>query len=102
MKKQQGDTYIEMTLPYPDAHIASVLTGPQGPCKYAIKGSNAISDNITESLVPNIHAAFRGEIARVLVLPLLWAAFDGNMTVNGYTLPSSPRSLQQQWRNTGL
>ena len=93
MKKQQVDTYIEMTLPYPDARIASVCTGPQGPCKYAIKGGNAISDNITESLVPNIHATFGGEIARVLVLPLLWAAFEGDMTVNGYILPIIPKEL---------
>ena len=27
-KKQQVDTYIEMTLPNPDACVASVLTGP--------------------------------------------------------------------------
>jgi hypothetical protein len=58
MKKQQVDTYIEMTLPYPDARIASVRTGPRGPCKYTVKGGNAISDSIIESLVPHIHAAF--------------------------------------------
>ena len=28
MKKQQVDTYIEMMLPYPNAFVASVLTGP--------------------------------------------------------------------------
>ena len=93
MKKQQVDTYIEMTLPCPNACVASVLTGPQGPCKYAIKGGNAISDSIIESLVPHIHAAFGSEIARVLVLPLLWAAFEGDMTVNGYTLPIIPKEL---------
>ena len=93
MKKQQVDTYIEMTLPYPDARVASVLSGPRGPCKYTVKGGNAISDSIIESLVPHIHAAFGSEIARVLVLPLLWAAFEGDMTVNGYTLPIIPKEL---------
>ncbi len=97
MKKQQVDIYIEITLPYPNARIASG--------KYAIKGSNAISDNITELLVPNIHAAFGSEIARVLALPLLWAAFEGDMTVNGYTLSIIPKELasamKERWIAAG-
>ena len=95
------DTYIEMTLPYPNACTASVLTGPQGPCKYAVKGSNVISGSITESLVPSVRTTFGGEIARVLALSLLWAAFEGEMTVNGYTLPIIPEvlatALKERW-----
>ena len=82
-----------MLLPYTDACIASVLTGPQGPCKYAIKGSIPISDTTTKSLVPKIHVAFGGNIAGVLVLSLLWAAFEGNITVNGRTFPIIPDQL---------
>ena len=63
------------------------------PASRLLNFGNAISDNITELLVPNIHAAFGGEIARVLTLPLLWAAFEGDMTVNGYTLPIISKEL---------
>ncbi len=36
-KKKQLDTYIDVDQPYPDAHIAAVLYGPRGHCKYAVK-----------------------------------------------------------------
>ena len=83
MKKQQVNTFIEMMLP---SHITSILTDPQRTWKYAVKGGNAISDSITESIVPNIHAAFGSEIERVLVPPVLWLAFEGDMTKNVYGL----------------
>ena len=104
-KRQQVDTYIETYLPYPDARVASVLCGPQGPCKYAVKGGDPISDELVKSLVPKIHASFGGEIATVLALPLLWAAFEGNVTVNGYTLPIIPVKLasliKERWIAAG-
>ena len=94
-----------MSLPYPDASVASVLTGPRGPCKYSAKGGNTINAELMKSLVPRIHAAFGGEIAGVLVLPLLWAAFEGNMTINGYTLPIIPIELasliKERWIAAG-
>ena len=52
-----------------------------------------ISDEVIRSLVPKIYSAFGSNIASVLVLPLLWAAYEENMTVNGYTLPIIPSSL---------
>ncbi len=52
-----------------------------------------ISDEVIRGLVPKIYSAFGGDIASVLVLPLLWAAYEENMTVNGYTLPIIPSSL---------
>ena len=63
-----------MTLPYPNARVACVLAGPQGPYKYASKGSNSISDGIINTLFQKIYAALGGKIAGVLALPLLWAA----------------------------
>jgi hypothetical protein len=33
-RKQVVDTYIDITLPYPDAKTAAVLCGPSGPCWY--------------------------------------------------------------------
>jgi hypothetical protein len=104
-KKRQVDTYIEIDLPYPDARVASILTGPRGPCKYAVKGGTQISDEVIRSLVPKIYSAFGGDIASVLVLPLLWAAYEENMTVNGYTLPIIPPSLtsaiKERWIAAG-
>ncbi len=95
-KKQQVDTYIEMTLPYPDARVASVLTGPRGPCKYTAKGGRLVGGETLKTLVPKIHAAFGSDIAGVLALPLLWAAFEGDMVINGHTLPILPTQLAQR------
>ncbi len=47
MKKQQVDTYIEMMLPYPDACIASALTGIKGP---ASMPSRVAMPSVTTSL----------------------------------------------------
>ena len=50
-KKMQVDTYIEINLPYPDARVASILTGPHGPCKYTIKGGGITSVMLSSSLL---------------------------------------------------
>ena len=104
-RERQVDTYIKINLPYPDARVASILTGPRGPCKYAVKGGMQISDEVIRSLVRKINSAFGGDIASVLVLPLLWAAYEENMTVNGYTLPIIPPSLtsaiKERWIAAG-
>ena len=52
-----------------------------------------MSDAIIETLVPKIHSSFGGSIACVLALPLLWAAFEGETTVNEYTVPIIPPQL---------
>ena len=48
---------------------------------------------------------FGSKIARVLALPLLWVAFQGNMTVNGYTFPIIPVELasliKERWVAAG-
>jgi len=99
MKKMQVDTYTEINLAYPDAQVASILTGPRGPCKYTVKGGYHISDAIIESLVPKIFASFGNEIAHVLVLPLLWAAFEAETSVNGYTVPLIPPHLASNMKD---
>ena len=86
------DVNIEIDLPYPDAWVASILTCPQGPCKYAIKGRMQIRMRWSEVLSQTLFC-FGSNIASVLVLPLLWAAYEENMTVNGYTLLIIPSSL---------
>ena len=85
--------YCCLAKPYPDAQVAHCLCGPRGPCKYAIKVGYHISDTVIESLLPKSFASFGGEIACVLALPLLWAAFEGETSVNGYTVPLIPPHL---------
>ena len=64
-----------------------------------------MSDAIIETLVPKIHSSFGGSIARVLALPLLWAAFEGETTVNEYTVPIIPPQLasdiKDRWVGAG-
>ncbi len=96
---------LKLTGPYPDAQVASMLTGPQGPCKYAIKSGMQISDEAIKRLVPMIYSAFGGNIVSVLVLLLLWTAYEENMTVNGSTLPIIHSSLtsiiKERWIAAG-
>ena len=42
MRKAIVDTYIDITLPCPDACKAAVLNGPGGACKYKLKSTNVI------------------------------------------------------------
>ncbi len=104
-KKQQVDTYIDINLPYPDARCASVLCGPQGPCKYIVKGGGNISEALVLRLVPNIAACFGIDVAQVLALPLLWAAHEGEMSRNSYTfpiiLPAHASDLKRKWVEAG-
>ncbi len=95
-QRKQVDTYIDVNLPYPDARVASVLCGPCGPCKYATKEGHVISDAFVESVIPNIHAIFGSDISQVLVLPLLWASYEGACTVNEFTFPLIPIAMAQE------
>ncbi len=83
-------------MPYPDARVASALCGPCGPCKYATKEGSVISDAFVKSVIPNIHAIFGSDISQVLVLPLLWASYDGACTVNEFTFPLIPIAMAQE------
>jgi len=90
---EQVDTYIDINLPYPDARVASILCGPQGPCKYTAKEVCVISNAAVEAMVPSIHALFGSDIARVLALPLLWASYHGCITINEFTFPLVPEEM---------
>jgi hypothetical protein len=73
---RQVDTYIEPTLPYPDAKVAAVLCRG-GACKYVMKEGSGISDAwILEYVVPHIAMRFSGSVALVLGRALLWVAFE--------------------------
>ena len=71
------DVYISLTLPFPDAEVASKLAGPKGPCKYVMK-SNApqITDEaLVAAMAPNIKRFMGHDVALVLAKALLWATF---------------------------
>jgi hypothetical protein len=65
------DDYIDVTLLWPDAKVASKLIG--GPCKYVLKESSGLcNDWLCEHVAPKILQCFEKDVA-VLALPLLWA-----------------------------
>ena len=73
----QVDTYIGIDEPYPDALIASCLTGPSGPIKYSIcAGAEAVaSDEFMSSYIaPGIYKLVGPLLGKTLGLALLWGA----------------------------
>ena len=73
---RQIDTYIDPSLPYPDAKVASVLC-IGGPIKYVLREGLDIDEGwVAEHVVPNIQAEFGSGVAKCLGLALLWCCFD--------------------------
>ena len=61
------DTYIDPSLPYPDARTASILCGPRGPCKHVCEDGIALSDIFLKSVVaPNACRYFGEKVGLVL------------------------------------
>ena len=73
VSKQQVDTYISTTLPYPDAMAAATLCGPKGACKYSVKNGKELSMALLSNVVPHCKTQFGERIASVLALPVIWA-----------------------------
>jgi hypothetical protein len=57
---------IDVDIPYPDAKVASVLCGPRGPCKYAMREGVEITNDYFCSIAPQCVEAFGREVAIVL------------------------------------
>jgi hypothetical protein len=105
-KKKQVDTYIDVDQPYPDARVAAVLCGPCGPCKYAVKAGMVVPAAFLDSIVPHCCAAFGTQVARVLALPLLWAAYEHEAQVSGAQRTLIPitglaEEIQLEWIHAG-
>ena len=81
-KKEIIDTYIDLYQPYPDALAASGLTGPSGPARYILNDSlSALSDTyICDNIVPGITNVMGRNIAKILALPLIYAAINQTST----------------------
>ncbi len=80
-ERETLDTCIQKTLPYPDAKVASILCGSCGAWKYAPKTGRVISDRMVKAIAPNIYATFGENIAHVLAPPLLWVAYEGDISI---------------------
>ena len=97
--KRQVNTYIDVNVPYPDAKVAACLTGVRGPCKYVAKTNRGITDAFLESIVPNAVNALGADVGRVLALPLLWAAFEGGVTIDGTFYEFMPPRMAEEIKN---
>ena len=75
-QKRIVDTYIDVSLPYPDAKVASSLC-VGGPVKYALRRDSRITEDwLVEHVSPNIARIFPRQVAIVLGKALLWAICD--------------------------
>jgi hypothetical protein len=93
-RKQVVDTYIDITLPYPDAKTAAVLCGPSGPCRYKARdGVEGLSRAYYLNVVaPTVNQIMGEEMALLIAPALIWAAFD---TTNS-ALNVMPESLRER------
>jgi hypothetical protein len=71
------DTYLDTTIPYPDAKAAS-STYVGGPIKYELVGGCGLDDSwVAKNVVPKIHRLHhRKKTAIVLGKAILWEIFD--------------------------
>ena len=104
-QRKQVDTYIDNFQPYPDARVAACLCGIRGACKYIFKNGIVISNEFLESITPHACEVFGVEVARVLALPLIWAAYERQVSIEGsdFSIISSrlAQKIQTEWIRAG-
>ena len=91
--KKQVDTNIDVDVLYPDAKVASVLCGPRGPCKYALRDGLELTDDFFFSITPRCVEAFGREVGIILARSLLWAAYEKEVRTNNQVLSIIPSDL---------
>ena len=78
--RKQVDTYIDVWQPYPDALVSGKLCGICGACMYALRKlqqANQVSSQfLLDHIAPQVSKRLGDDMALVLALPLLWAAFE--------------------------
>lgn len=104
-QRRQVDEYIDEFQPYPDARVAATLCGVRGPCKYVFKDGRDASNEFLESITPCACEVFGVEVARVLALPLLWAAYERCVLYMGREYSIIPdrfaRKIKDAWIHAG-
>ena len=102
-QRRQVDTYIDKFQPYPDARVAAVLCGVRGPCKYVFKNGQHASNEFLESIAPFACEVFGVDVARVLALPLLWAAYECQVThTDGHEYSIIPTRFAHKIKHTWI
>ena len=78
--RRMVDTYIDNSIPYPDAKVAAILC-IGGAVKYSVRtGTNINSDFILTHVCPNIKNTFPREVSLVLGTALLWEFYDDGIS----------------------
>ena len=73
------DVYIDNTIPYPDAKVASILA-VGGAVKYVVRQGSPVSEQFLLTYVaPNIANTFPRAAALVLARALLWVYYEPSM-----------------------
>ena len=67
-----------------------------------IKDGVQIAEGFLGSIVPKTMAVFGREVLEVLALPLLWAAFEDEVTVNGTKCQLVPSALHDEIKRNWL
>jgi len=58
--------YIDVIVPHPDAKVASILCGPRGPCKYAMREGVELTDDFFCSIAPRCVEVFGRDVLKYL------------------------------------
>jgi hypothetical protein len=75
-KARMQDTYVDVTLPWPEFKVAAKLC-IGAPCKYVLKEGTGLSNNwLAAHVAPNIAQVYGEGVAAVLGKALLWSIFD--------------------------
>ncbi|KAH9090707.1 hypothetical protein LEN26_018858 [Aphanomyces euteiches] len=77
--KKQVDTYIDIERAFPDAQVAVRLCGPNGAARYSlINNSWCNASFLVNEIAPNTARILSPDIAKLLALPLMYAAVQGS------------------------
>jgi hypothetical protein len=89
-RRSTVDIYIDTNLPYPDAKVASALSGPDGPCQYKLCSSMInITDDELATFAPRSKEVLPS-LALLMAKALIWASFED--------LSFMPTSMKEKWK----
>lgn len=93
-KKSTVDIYIDVNLPYPDALVASALTGPAGPCKYKVShNTHFLTDSVlAPTFAPASVQVLPAQLAKLMATALIWAG------MSDHEVPVMPQEMRDDIR----
>ena len=100
-QKRTVDAYISTVLPYPDARCAEGLCGPEGAVMY--DAVFHVPVGFIALVAPNASRLFPDpEVARVLALPLIWAAWNNEVSTDSGEVLLLPTEFADRIRRRWL